>query len=98
MQSLEKKRSDQTPSRFFYRWERLRLTPSFRRIIDYGIPLFLIVLIGLFYFSKAENVEILKVSWREFKENTKNRPEFLINFIKIKGVVKIAPFILVAKV
>ena len=86
MQSLEKKRSDQTPSRFFYRWERLRLTPYFRRIIDYGIPLFLIVLIGLFYFSKAENVEILKVSWREFKENTKNRPEFLINFIKIKGV------------
>ena len=85
MQSLEKKRSDQTPSRFFYRWERLRLTPYFRRIIDYGIPLFLIVLIGLFYFSKAENVEILKVSWREFKENTKNRPEFLINFIKIKG-------------
>ena len=85
MQSLEKKRSDQTPSRFFYRWERLRLTPYFRRIIDYGIPLFLIVLIGLFYFSKAENVEILKVSWREFKENTKNRPEFLINFIKVKG-------------
>jgi len=85
MQSLEKKRNDQTPSRFFYRWERLRLTPYFRRIIDYGIPLFLIVLIGLFYFSKAENVEILKVSWHEFNENTKNRPEFLINFIKIKG-------------
>ena len=85
MQSLEKKRSDPTPSRFFYRWERLRLTPYFRHIVDYGIPLFLIGLIGLFYFSKAENVEVLKVSWREFKENTKNRPEFLINFIKIKG-------------
>ena len=85
MQSLEKKRKDPTPSRFFYRWERLRLTPYFRYIFDYGIPLFLIGLIGLFYFSKAENVEVLKVSWREFKENTKNRPEFLINFIKIKG-------------
>ena len=85
MQSLEKKRKDPTPSRFFYRWERLRLTPYFRYIFDYGIPLFLIGLIGLFYFSKAENVEVLKVSWREFKENTKNRPEFLVNFIKIKG-------------
>ena len=85
MRSLEKKRSDPTPSRFFYRWERLRLTPYFRHIVDYGIPLFLIGLIGLFYFSKAENVEVLKVSWREFKENTKNRPELLINFIKIKG-------------
>lgn len=85
MQSLEKKRKDPTPSRFFYRWERLRLTPYFRHIFDYGIPLFLIGLIGLFYFSKAENVEVLKVSWREFKENTKNRPEFLVNFIKIKG-------------
>ena len=85
MQSLEKKRKDPTPSRFFYRWERLRLTPYFRHIFDYGTPLFLIGLIGLFYFSKAENVEVLKVSWREFKENTKNRPEFLVNFIKIKG-------------
>ena len=85
MQSLEKKRKDPTPSRFFYRWERLRLTPYFRYIFDYGIPLFLIGLIGLFYFSKAENVEVLKVSWREFKENTKNRPEFLVNFVKIKG-------------
>ena len=85
MRSLEKKRSDPTPSRFFYRWERLRLTPYFRHIVDYGIPLFLIGLIGLFYFSKSENVEVLKVSWREFKENTKNRPELLINFIKIKG-------------
>ena len=85
MQSLEKKRKDPTPSRFFYRWERLRLTPSFRHIFDYGIPLFVIGLIGLFYFSKVENVEVLKVSWREFKENTKNRPEFLVNFIKIKG-------------
>ena len=74
MQSLEKKRKDPTPSRFFYRWERLRLTPYFRHIFDYGIPLCLIGLIGLFYFSKAENVEVLKVSWREFKENTKNRP------------------------
>ena len=45
----------------------------------------MIGLIGLFYFSKAENVEVLKVSWREFKENTKNRPEFLVNFIKING-------------
>jgi len=85
MQSLEKKRRDPTPSRFFYRWERLRLSPYFRHIVDYGVPLFLIGLIGLFYFSKAENVEMLKVSWREFKENTKNRPEFLINFIKISG-------------
>ena len=33
MQSLEKKRKDPTPSRFFYRWERLRLTPYFRYIL-----------------------------------------------------------------
>ena len=35
MQSLEKKRKDPTPSRFFYRWERLRLTPYFRHIFDW---------------------------------------------------------------
>jgi len=85
MQSLDKKNTDPTPSRIFYRWERLRLTPLFRLVIHYGIPIFLIGCIALFYFSKDENIEVLKVSWREFKENTKNRPEFLINFINING-------------
>ena len=85
MQSLEKNSNDPTPSRFFYRWERLLLTPYFRRIIHYGVPLFLIGLLGLFYFSKVENIDIFKSTWREFKENSKNRPEFLINFIKING-------------
>ena len=55
MQSLEKKRSDQTPSRFFYRWERLRLTPYFRRIIDYGIPLFLIVFNKLYQNKRCQS-------------------------------------------
>ena len=85
MQPLEKNPNDPTPSRFFYRWERLLLTPYFRRIIHFGFPLFLIGLFGVFYFSKVENIDMLKTSWREFKENSKNRPEFLINFIKING-------------
>ena len=85
MQPLEKNPNDPTPSRFYYRWERLLLTPYFRRIIHFGFPLFLIGLFGVFYFSKAENIDMLKTSWREFKENSKNRPEFLINFIKING-------------
>ena len=85
MQSLEKNPNDPTPSRFFYRWERLLLTPYFRRLIHFGFPLFLISLLGLFYFSKAENIDMFKVTWREFKEHSKNRPEFLINFIKING-------------
>jgi cell division protein FtsQ len=41
------------------------------------------------YFSRTENIDVWKISWREFKENIKNRPEFLINLIKIDGVDRI---------
>jgi cell division protein FtsQ len=64
----------------------LWLTPIIRGLIRYGIPVFLIIIICCAYFSKSDNLDILKVSWREFRENIKNRPEFLINLIKIDGV------------
>ena len=84
MQSLDKKNTDPTPSRIFYRWERLRLTPLFRLVIHYGIPIFLIGCIALFYFSKDENIEVLKVSWREFKENTKKGHDYAARVFAIK--------------
>jgi cell division protein FtsQ len=73
-------------SRVNYRLERLWLTPIIRNFIRFGLPIFLIIIICSTYFSKSDNLDILKVSWREFRENIKNRPEFLINLIKIDGV------------
>ena len=86
MQSLKNKETNQRLSRVNYRLERLWLTPIIRGLIRYGIPVFLIIIICCAYFSKSDNLDILKVSWREFRENIKNRPEFLINLIKIDGV------------
>ena len=86
MQSLKNKETNQRLSRVNYRLERLWLTPIIRGFIRYGIPVFLIIIICCAYFSKSDNLDIFKVSWREFRENIKNRPEFLINLIKIDGV------------
>ena len=86
MQSLKNKETNQRLSRVNYRLERLWLTPIIRGLIRYGIPVFLIIIICCAYFSKSDNLDILKVSWHEFRENIKNRPEFLINLIKIDGV------------
>ena len=86
MQSLKNKETNQRLSRVNYRLERLWLTPIIRGLIRYGIPVFLIIIICCAYFSKSDNLDIFKVSWREFRENIKNRPEFLINLIKIDGV------------
>ena len=86
MQSLKNKETNQRFSRVNYRLERLWLTPIIRGLIRYGIPVFLIIIICCAYFSKSDNLDIFKVSWREFRENIKNRPEFLINLIKIDGV------------
>ena len=86
MQSLKNKEVNQRLSRVSYRLERLWLTPIIRGLIRYGIPIFLIIIIFCAYFSKSNNLDILKVGWREFRENIKNRPEFLINLIKIDGV------------
>ena len=86
MQLLKNKETNQILSRVNYRLERLWLTPIIRGLIRYGIPVFLIIIIFCAYFSKSDNLDIFKVSWREFRENIKNRPEFLINLIKIDGV------------
>ena len=86
MQSLENKKTDPTPSRIFYRLERLWLTPFVRLTVRFGIPICLIMIIFLTYFARTENIDVWKISWREFRENIKNRPEFLINLIKIDGV------------
>jgi cell division protein FtsQ len=86
MRSLENNKTDPAPSRIFYRLERLWLTPFVRFIIKFGVPILLIVIICFTYFSRTENTDVLKISWREFRENIRNRPEFLINLIKIDGV------------
>ena len=89
MRSLRNNKNDPTPSRFFYRLERLWLTPFIRLIVKFGLPILLIMIICFTYFSRTENIDVWKISWREFKENIKNRPEFLINLIKIDGVDRI---------
>lgn len=89
MRSLGNNKNDPTPSRFFYRLERLWLTPFIRLVVKFGLPILLIMIICFTYFSRTENIDVWKISWREFKENIKNRPEFLINLIKIDGVDRI---------
>ena len=89
MRSLGNNKNDPTPSRFFYRLERLWLTPFIRLVVKFGLPVLLIMIICSTYFSRTENIDVWKISWREFKENIKNRPEFLINLIKIDGVDRI---------
>jgi len=89
MRSLGNNKNDPTPSRFFYRLERLWLTPFIRLVVKFGLPILLIMIICSTYFSRTENIDVWKISWREFKENIKNRPEFLINLIKIDGVDRI---------
>lgn len=89
MRPLGNNKNDPTPSRFFYRLERLWLTPFIRLVVKFGLPILLIMIICFTYFSRTENIDVWKISWREFKENIKNRPEFLINLIKIDGVDRI---------
>ena len=77
MQSMKNKETNQRLSRVNYRLERLWLTPIIRGLIRFGIPIFLIIIIFCAYFSKSNNLDILKVGWREFRENIKTNKNII---------------------
>lgn len=80
------KRFDPAPSRISYRAQRLWLTPLVRRLLRFGVPSILVLGIGLWFISDAERVEDLRESFVKVQQSIENRPEFMVNLMRIDGI------------
>ena len=60
-------RSDPAPSRWSYRYQRLMLTPLFRKLLRVGTPIALCLGLGAYYFSDEARSEALVLAYTDLR-------------------------------
>lgn len=78
-------RRDPAPSVWSYRYQRLMLTPSYRRLLRVGLPCALAVLAAALWLASAENRAALGARIEAVKDSVQERPEFMVTSIRITG-------------
>ena len=78
-------RRDPAPSVWSYRYQRLMLTPFYRRLIRIGIPLGVMALATLLWLSSEANRVTLAATVEHLKDKVQQRPEFMITSVEVTG-------------
>ncbi len=78
-------RNDPAPSRWSYRYQRLMLTPLFRKMVFLGLPLGICLGLGAAYLSQSENRDAIARAYSDMRERIETRPEFMVNLLSIEG-------------
>jgi cell division protein FtsQ len=78
-------RRDPAPSVWSYRYQRLMLTPFYRRLIRVGAPAGIVLVLGLLWLASAENRAMLAARIEAAKDLVQERPEFLVTSVEITG-------------
>ncbi len=86
MQSLEADKRDPAPSRTSYKMQRLWLTPIYRSVLRAGMPAAIILGAGYWYISDDTRASNLKLGLSEVRANIEQRPEFMVNLMRIEDV------------
>lgn len=77
---------DPAPSKWKYRYQRWMLTPGVRGLIRIGVPLALVGIIGVSWYSHDENKTFVADKVLEAKAAVQQRPEFMISEMEVLGV------------
>lgn len=78
-------RPDPAPSRWAYRFERLMLTPLFRKVLRVGVPFFLSFAAGTAYLSDEARRDALVLHVAEIRQEIETRPEFMVQLLAVEG-------------
>lgn len=78
-------RVDPAPSRWAYRFERLMLTPLFRKVLKIGVPFCLTFMLGTLWLSDNERQEKLMLAVADIQQKFETRPEFMVKLLAVEG-------------
>ena len=78
-------RNDPAPSRWAYRYQRLMLTPLFRKMLRVGLPFCLSFSVGSYYLSDPGVQEAIVGTYADLRQQIENRPEFMVNALAVEG-------------
>ena len=82
-------RSDPAPSRWAYRFERLMLTPIFRKVLKVGVPMCLTFVLGTMYLADNDRQERLVLAMADMRQQIETRPEFMVKLLAVEGASQI---------
>ena len=78
-------RRDPAPSVWSYRYQRLMLTPFYRRLLRVGLPMGLVLVVALLWLSSDGNRAALMGRIDAMKDAVRERPEFMVTAMEITG-------------
>ena len=78
-------RRDPAPSVWAYRYQRLMLTPAYRRLLRVGLPCAAAALASLLWLSSDANRALLGGWVEAAKDAVQERPEFMVASIEVTG-------------
>ncbi|MFT5744224.1 MAG: cell division protein FtsQ [Paracoccaceae bacterium] len=76
---------DPAPSRMGYRYQRLMLTPLFRRMIRVGLPIGAVVFAVGFWVIHEDNRAMITNKYDEVVAGFQQRPEFMVQMMAVDG-------------
>jgi cell division protein FtsQ len=78
-------RRDPAPSRTAYRLHRFWLTPQYRLLARFGVPLVLAFLAGAWYLGDDERRGALSAGVVNIRTSVEQRPEFMVKLMAVDG-------------
>ena len=81
----ERIHTDPAPSRWSYKLLRLMLSPFLRRLVFFGIPVFLFAFVVAINVLNEDRRDHLRATYDEIYMSIIERPEFMVNLMSIHG-------------
>ncbi|WP_294606789.1 cell division protein FtsQ/DivIB [uncultured Roseovarius sp.] len=78
-------RIDPAPSRWSYRFQRLMLTPVYRRLLRVGLPMLAVAGLTVGYFADQQRREDVILALTALRHQIETRPEFMVNLLAVEG-------------
>ncbi|SLN19832.1 cell division protein FtsQ/DivIB [Pseudooctadecabacter jejudonensis] len=78
-------RHDPAPSRWGYRYQRLMLTPGFRRMVRVGVPLVIVGGLIAGWAARDSNRQMVADAYSDMKSQIQQRDEFMVKLMAVDG-------------
>lgn len=78
-------RNDPAPSRWAYRYQRLMLTPVFRKMLRVGVPFCVTFSVATFYLSDPQVQRSILETYTGLRDQIESRPEFMVKDLAVEG-------------
>ncbi|RVV98621.1 FtsQ-type POTRA domain-containing protein [Mesobaculum littorinae] len=81
----ERAQHDPAPSVLSYRLQRLYLTPAFRYMMRFGLPILLLALVLFITFAEQARRDAVVMWVNDIKRSIQERPEFMVKMMAVDG-------------